>query len=523
MKIKTTTSQTFKFDRLHKFITPLILSVGLFFYSNSSIAQCANFFDNFESGSFTPTWAVGSALTSTNVTTNNVAEGNYSLTGTGGTGSSHLTGFSTTIPSLTPNEISYYMYTDGNTQSLNYTVMGENPTATGCVFFNYWNGGLSNIRFVSSIDYEYAAAPNNWYFIELKNIDWTNKTFDIYIDGTLQTTNFPFRDNTQNSINEIHLYNFNNGPGYWDRIQIGTTNDNQAPVADVANLPNIQEGCEVTSLTPPTATDNCDGSILGTHNAVFPITSNTTVTWSYEDASSNIAIQTQDIVIDDVTGPVLDSANLTDVEEFCEVNSITLPTATDNCNGTITATTTTAFPITETTTITWDFEDASGNATTQTQEVIITKPNTNVSINEPTLITDNDSLNVSYQWIKCDGTIINGATDSTFTPGENGDYAVVITENNCTDTSACYPITTVNLSSESKASLEIYPNPSNGKFTIKKEGDAKRADFVIRDALGRLIKTGTLVKQQTIVDVSTAKPGVYFLIINQETRRIIIE
>ncbi|MGM0480075.1 MAG: T9SS type A sorting domain-containing protein [Bacteroidota bacterium] len=520
--MKTITTRPIQTNLLQVLFTPLILSFGLILSTNNTFAQCASFFDDFESGSYTPTWSVGPGLTSTSVTNSNVAEGTYSVTGTGGT-NNHLDGFSTTVSNLTPSEISYYMYTEGTTSSINYTVMGENPSAQDCIFFNYWKGSDGNIRFVSSIDYDYAASPDTWYFIELKNIDWTNKTFDIYIDGALQTTGFPFRDNNQNSINEIHLYNWGSGTGYWDRIQLGLSNDNTAPEADVANLPNVEEECEVTTLTAPTATDNCDGSILGTHNAVFPVTSNTTVTWTYEDASGNVATQTQDIVIDDITAPALDSTNLADKEVYCEIDSIAPPTATDNCDGSITATTSASFPITQTTTITWDYVDASGNAATQTQEVIITKPNTDVTIDEPMLIADNDSANVSYQWIKCDGTVIDGATDSTFTPEENGDYAVIITENNCTDTSTCYPITTLELSSENEHSIQIFPNPSNGQFTVKKTGDAAPAPFVIRDAQGRQIKTGELVKQQSVIDVSTAKPGVYFLIMNEETRRIVIK
>ncbi len=520
--MKKTTTPLIRSNWRQALFIPLVLSVGLILSSNNTFAQCASFFDDFESGSYTPTWSVGPGLTSTSVTNSNVAEGNFSVTGTGGN-SNHLDGFSTTVSNLTPSEISYYMYTEGTTSSINYTVMGENPSAQDCMFFNYWKGSDGYIRFVSSIDYDYPASPDTWYFIELKNIDWTNKTFDIYIDGALQTTGFPFRDNNQNSINEIHLYNWGTGTGYWDRIQLGTSNDNTAPVADVANLPNVEEECEVTTLTAPTATDNCDGSVVGVHNAAFPVTTNTTVTWTYEDAAGNVSTQTQDIVIDDITDPVLDSANLSDVEEYCEVNAVPAPTATDNCDGSITATTAATFPITETTTITWDFVDASGNASTQTQEVIITKPNTDVTVDEPMLIADNDSANVSYQWIKCDGSIIQGATDSTFTPEENGQYAVIITENNCTDTSNCFPISTLNVGTESQTFLEIYPNPSQGQFTVKKMDDAQRTPFVIRDAQGRLIKTGELVKQTSVIDVSTAKPGVYFLIMNAETRRIVIK
>ncbi|MBC6401312.1 MAG: T9SS type A sorting domain-containing protein [Ekhidna sp.] len=47
--------------------------------------------------------------------------------------------------------------------------------------------------------------------------------------------------------------------------------------------------------------DNCDdGTIIGTHNVTtFPITSNTTITWTYTDKAGNTATQTQTVTITD--------------------------------------------------------------------------------------------------------------------------------------------------------------------------------------------------------------------------------
>ncbi|MCF6274735.1 MAG: hypothetical protein L3J05_03120, partial [Robiginitomaculum sp.] len=57
----------------------------------------------------------------------------------------------------------------------------------------------------------------------------------------------------------------------------------------------------------------------------------------------------------------------------CSVYTPTAPTATDNFEGSITGTTTTIFPITEqgNYSITWTYEDVSGNSSTQTQNIII--------------------------------------------------------------------------------------------------------------------------------------------------------
>ena len=155
------------------------------------------------------------------------------------------------------------------------------------------------------------------------------------------------------------------------------SDDVVAPALDVASLSDISELCAVTALVPPTATDVCSGVITGTHNATLPIIAEgtTTITWSYDDGNGNITTQDQDVIIaDDVTAPVEDVASLADVNLDCDVTSLVAPTATDDCVGTVTGTTTTSLPITfiGTTTITWTYDDGKGNTTTQDQDVVIT-------------------------------------------------------------------------------------------------------------------------------------------------------
>ena len=62
----------------------------------------------------------------------------------------------------------------------------------------------------------------------------------------------------------------------------------------------------------------------------------TVVTWTFEDSNGNTSTQTQNVLIDDVTAPVVDIADLDDVTAECIVDSLTAPTATDNCAGTVT-------------------------------------------------------------------------------------------------------------------------------------------------------------------------------------------
>ena len=151
--------------------------------------------------------------------------------------------------------------------------------------------------------------------------------------------------------------------------------DTLAPVPSTPILADVTGTCEVTSLTPPSAIDNCSSTmIVGTDDAILPITTvgTTVVTWTYDDGAGNISTQTQNVIVTDVTAPIADLAILPDVTEECEA-TLTAPTATDDCSGSITGTTTTVFPITAqgVTTVTWTYDDGNGNSSTQDQTVTL--------------------------------------------------------------------------------------------------------------------------------------------------------
>jgi hypothetical protein len=158
-------------------------------------------------------------------------------------------------------------------------------------------------------------------------------------------------------------------------VTVTVITDVTAPVADASTLADITDECSVSSLTPPTATDDCAGPITATHNATLPITTQgtTTVTWTYNDGNGNTSTQTQNVIIADVTAPVADAASLANVTDECSVSSLTAPTATDNCVGSITATHNATLPITTqgTTSVMWTYNDGNGNTSTQMQNVVI--------------------------------------------------------------------------------------------------------------------------------------------------------
>ncbi|MFV9484236.1 hypothetical protein ACNI3T_10370, partial [Christiangramia sp. ASW11-125] len=79
--------------------------------------------------------------------------------------------------------------------------------------------------------------------------------------------------------------------------------DTEAPVPDVTNLPRKSiTGCQISSIDEldiPTATDACDGPIIGTLGSDFEFPYSfygiNTIFWEFEDESGNVYIQEQEI------------------------------------------------------------------------------------------------------------------------------------------------------------------------------------------------------------------------------------
>jgi len=155
--------------------------------------------------------------------------------------------------------------------------------------------------------------------------------------------------------------------------------DNEAPVPDIATLPDVTAECEINTLTAPTATDNCAGTVTGTHNASLPVSSQgtTEVTWSFDDGNGNISTQTQNVVIEDVTNPTITcppDVTVTVDENQCTATGVVLgtPVTDDNCGvASVTNDATEPFPIGDNT-VTWSVEDIAGNTATCKQTVTVT-------------------------------------------------------------------------------------------------------------------------------------------------------
>ena len=91
------------------------------------------------------------------------------------------------------------------------------------------------------------------------------------------------------------------------------------------------------------------------------------------------------------------------------------------------------------TTVTYTLDDGNGNSSQCTFTV------THQVVDEIVVDAVDGTLTVetsgSYQWISCkDMSVIDGETGSSFSPGLTGEYAVIVTQGECSATSQCYSL-----------------------------------------------------------------------------------
>ena len=122
--------------------------------------------------------------------------------------------------------------------------------------------------------------------------------------------------------------------------------------------------------------------------------------------------------------------------------------------------------------------------------------------------------NLQYQWINCiDDSNITGETNQSFTAIENGTYAVIVTDNNCTDTSLCEVINSVSIDEGGQIKLNIYPNPTMDILYINTT-NFNFESGVLMDLSGRILfSVSSNVKS---IDLSTFPKGVYVLQVESE-------
>ncbi len=197
-------------------------------------------------------------------------------------------------------------------------------------------------------------------------------TTDACAGSAAGTTTDSLTYNTPGTFT-VH-WNFNDGNGNSSTAnQTVIIKDTIAPVLTLNGSNPVTVECHGTFTDPgASANDNCAGSVaVKTSGNVNPNAPGTyTLTFTAVDSSSNQATATRTVLVKDTTPPIVPV--LTNITAQCSV-TVSAPTTTDACAGSVTGTTTNllTYNTQGTFTVHWNFNDGNGNSTAANQTVII--------------------------------------------------------------------------------------------------------------------------------------------------------
>ncbi|HJN63756.1 MAG TPA: choice-of-anchor L domain-containing protein [Flavobacteriales bacterium] len=154
----------------------------------------------------------------------------------------------------------------------------------------------------------------------------------------------------------------------------------------------------------------------------------------------------------------------------------------------------------------------------------------NFIINEPTAISSNitqaifdleanamgGTPNYTYQWLFAN--ILVG-TNATYTPTQNGNYYVIVTDaNGCVDTSLIFTVTNVisGINEQLSSNLMVYPNPFSQNTTIRLLNKKDELlDLSLFDSTGKKVKgLNYYTKDNTItIERGNLTKGIYLLVV----------
>jgi hypothetical protein len=125
----------------------------------------------------------------------------------------------------------------------------------------------------------------------------------------------------------------------------------------------------------------------------------------------------------------------------------------------------------------------------------------------------------AYQWYECTANglvVLNNETKDSIVITANGDYAVVINNNNCSDTSDCVTINNVGFRENNKGSFRLFPNPTQGVVKIERNNSASPIGIYqlqLVDSHGKVIQKSQVNFQDGFIEINLDNfpAGVYQL------------
>ena len=168
--------------------------------------------------------------------------------------------------------------------------------------------------------------------------------------------------------------------------------------------------------------------------------------------------------------------------------------------------------------------NAAGCDSVVTLQLTITPIDTSISQNGNILSANGNGL--SYQWYNCTtNQIISGATGQSYTATANGNYAAIVNNGTCADTSACRQVKNLAIANYTTTQIKIAPNPATNFITIAIDNFNFNQAYhcQIINVLGECIYTSTINNANNSIDISHLAKGIYYVKVNEAMGKLIVE
>lgn len=150
--------------------------------------------------------------------------------------------------------------------------------------------------------------------------------------------------------------------------------------------------------------------------------------------------------------------------------------------------------------------------------ITLTIDTLDLSISMSGVTLTSDQAGAAYQWVYCDSAFaaIPGANGQSYFPLTDGNYAVIVTTNNCSDTSACITVIGTGISAGNEGMIGLYPNPSENIINLVFAKNHANVTVVLRDLNGRAVYTSTAQDVNRMELNPEVAAGMYILDVNAD-------
>lgn len=182
-----------------------------------------------------------------------------------------------------------------------------------------------------------------------------------------------------------------------------------------------------------------------------------------------------------------------------------------------------------------DYGGISRNSNGQSDNFTMKMSRCDDPVNEINLTINNDSPELrapysnsnNFRWFNCDDFSNPIGFQNIFNATENGDYAVVIQEDGCIDTSDCVTVDNIGIEEFNTSKINVFPNPSDGLVNINSTYAHEALRIKVFNATGQIILSKKFTSEELITIDLEGSQGLYILEVSSkyfiDRRNLILE